>query len=218
MSNVLVIDDHPIVRDGLRHLLKHRPGTQVIAEAETIEQALEQAQALGPDLIVLDVTLAGENALDALPQLLALAPQAKVLVLSIHDDPCYVRQALAAGASGYLLKEAADCELLDALAAVEAGGRYMPPKLGWRVVEADERERHERETDPLTPRERAVVELLAYGYTSAEIGDQLGCSKRTIESHRAHLMHKLSLCTRAQLTRYAFDHGLARQPGRRISA
>jgi len=208
MSTVLVVDDHPIVRDGLRLLLRQHPGIDTVADAATTSKALEQARALQPALIVLDVGLGDENGLDALPALRAAAPDAKVLVLSIHDHPSYVRQALTAGANAYLLKDAADQELLTAISAIETGQRYIEPQLGAHVVAADERERIDRDTDTLTNREHQVLQLLALGNTNQETAHQLGLSVRTVESHRAHLMHKLNLTTRAQLIHHSLTHGL----------
>jgi DNA-binding NarL/FixJ family response regulator len=208
MSTALVVDDHPIVRDGIRLLLQQRRGIDTITEAATTSEALEQARKLQPGLIVLDVGLRDENGLDVLPALRAAAPQAKVLVLSIHDDPSYVRQALAAGADAYLLKDSADRDLLTAISTIEAGERYIEPQLGARVVEADERERIHRDTDTLTNREHQVLQLLALGNTNHEIAHQLGLSVRTVESHRTHLMHKLDLTTRADIIRYALNEGL----------
>jgi two-component system response regulator NreC len=208
MSTALVVDDHPIVRDGLRLLLQQHPEIDSVAEAATSQEALEQTRSLQPGLIVLDVGLGDENGLDMLPALRAVAPEAKVLVLSIHDDPCYVRQALAAGANAYLLKDTADRELLTAISVIENGQRYIEPQLGASVVEADERDRIERETDTLTTREHEILQLLALGNTNQEIARQLGLSTRTIESHRYRLMRKLGLKSRADLIRHALDHGL----------
>ncbi len=136
------------------------------------------------------------------------APEAKVLVLSMQDDPHYVREAFAAGAAGYILKEAADTDVVAAVREVAAGGRYVHPALGARMVAADAEERKQAEADPLSDRERDVLRLLALGHTNQEIAGMLYISVRTAETHRAHIMQKLRLTTRAELVRYALAHGL----------
>jgi DNA-binding NarL/FixJ family response regulator len=150
----------------------------------------------------------GETGIHALPRILEAAPDAKVLVLSMHDDPAYVREAFAGGASGYVLKEAADSELVSALRQVSDGGRYVNPELGARLVAAEAEARREAESDPLTDREREVMRLLALGHTNQEIAKMLYISVRTAETHRAHIMQKLRLSSRAELVRYALAHGL----------
>jgi two-component system response regulator NreC len=142
------------------------------------------------------------------PSLLKESPETKVLVLSMQDDPRYVREAFAAGASGYVLKEAADAELVAAVREVAGGGSYVNPELGARLVAADVKARAEAEADPLTDREREVLRLLALGHTNQEIAKLIYVSVRTAETHRAHIMQKLRLETRASLVRYALAHGL----------
>jgi len=135
-------------------------------------------------------------------------PDAKVLVLSMQDDPRYVREAFEAGARGYVLKEAADTDVVDAVRAVASGERYVHPSLGARLVAAEAEERKRAESDPLSEREREVLRLLALGHTNQEIAALLYISVRTAETHRAHIMQKLGLASRAELVRYALDHGL----------
>ena len=149
----------------------------------------------------------GEGGIDALPKLLHEAPDAKVLVLSMQDDPQYVREAFAAGAKGYVLKEAADADVVDAIRQVAAGGSYVHPTLGARMVAAEAAARAAAEADTLSEREREVLRLLALGHTNQEIAKQLFISVRTAETHRAHIMRKLGLETRAELVRYALEHG-----------
>jgi two-component system response regulator NreC len=179
-----------------------------VGEAGNAKDAIFRARALKPDVILLDVVMPGESGIDALPQLQKESPATRVLVLSMQDDPSYVREAFAAGASGYVLKEAADEEVVAAVREVAGGGRYVHPTLGVRLIEAEAAERAAAEADPLSDREREVLRLLALGHTNQEIAQQLYISVRTAESHRAHIMQKLRLGTRAELVRYALSHGL----------
>jgi DNA-binding NarL/FixJ family response regulator len=150
----------------------------------------------------------GESGIDVLPQLQKESPDTKVLVLSMQDDPSYVREAFGAGASGYVLKEAADEEVVSAIRQVAGGGSYVHPALGARLVAAQAAEQAAAEADPLSDREREILRLLALGHTNQEIAQQLYISVRTAESHRAHIMQKLRLTTRAELVRYALSRGL----------
>jgi two-component system response regulator NreC len=156
----------------------------------------------------MDVVMPGGSGIDVTPRLLHEEPGARVLVLSMQDDPSYVRQAFAAGAAGYVLKEAADAELVAAVREVASGGRYVNPALGARLVSAEAEERERAEADPLSDREREVLRLLALGHTNQEIAKMLYISVRTAETHRAHIMQKLGLQTRAELVRHAIDRGL----------
>src|SRR5205823_7169663 len=158
-----------------------------------------------PDVVLMDVVMPDQSGIEVVPQLLHELPEAKVLVLSMQDDARYVREAFEAGASGYVLKEAADTELVAAVREVAAGGRYVHPTLGARLVAADAAERKRAAADPLSDRERDVLRLLALGHTNQEIADQLYISVRTAETHRAHIMRKLDLTTRAELVRYALE-------------
>jgi len=203
----LVVDDHAVVRAGIRLLLEREEDIEVVGEAGNAQDAVFDVRALRPDVVLLDVVMPGESGIEALPKLLHEAPGAKVLVLSMQDDPNYVREAFAAGASGYVLKEAVDTEVVDAIRQVAAGGRYVHPVLGARMVAADAAAQAEAEADPLSDREREVLKLLALGHTNQEIAKQLYISVRTAETHRAHIMRKLRLETRAELVRYAIEHG-----------
>jgi two-component system response regulator NreC len=205
---VLVVDDHAVVRSGLRLLLEREDDIECAGEAESAASAVRDARYLQPDVVVLDVTMPGQSGIDALPALREAAPDAKVLVLSMHDDPRYVREAFAAGALGYVLKEAADTEIVAAVREVSSGGRYVHPTLGARLVQEESEERARAESDPLSEREREVLRLLALGHTNQEIAKLLFISVRTAETHRAHIMRKLRLSTRADLVRYALANGL----------
>jgi two-component system response regulator NreC len=208
LISVVLVDDHAVVRSGIRLLLDGQDEIEVIGEAGNAKDALFRARALKPDVILLDVVMPGESGIEVLPRLLEASPETKVLVLSMQDDPSYVREAFAAGAHGYVLKEAVDDEVVSAVREIARGGRYVHPTLGARMVTADAEERAAAEADPLSEREGEVLRLLALGHTNQEIAELLYISVRTAESHRAHIMQKLRLATRAELVRYALAHGL----------
>ena len=208
MIRILVVDDHAVVRSGLKLLLSAEPDLEVVGEAGNARDAVFEVRAQKPDVVLLDVVMPGESGIEAVPKLLHESPETKVLVLSMQDDPNYVREAFAAGASGYVLKEAADAEVVDAIRQVADGGSYVHPVLGARMVAADAQAKAAAAADPLSDREREVLTLLALGHTNQEIAKQLYISVRTAETHRAHIMRKLGLETRAALVRYAIAHGL----------
>ncbi len=205
---VLVVDDHAVVRTGLRRILDAEQDIETVGEAPNAERALYEALELKPDVVLLDVVMPGKSGIEAMPSLLKALPDTKVLVLSMQDDPRYVREAFEAGASGYVLKEAADTEVVDAVRAVARGERYVHPALGARLIAAESEERKRAASDPLSEREREVLRLLALGHTNQEIAAQLYISVRTAETHRAHIMRKLGLASRAELVRYALDNGM----------
>jgi len=208
MIRAVVVDDHAVVRSGIKLLLDREDDIEVVGEAGNAKDAIFRARALKPDVILLDVVMPGESGIEALPKLLHEAPEAKVLVLSMQDDPSYVREAFSAGASGYLLKEAADSDLVAAVREVAAGRRYVHPALGARLAAAEAEAEARAAADPLSDREREVLRLLALGHTNQEIAKMLFISVRTAETHRAHIMQKLRLTTRAELVRYALQQGL----------
>jgi two-component system, NarL family, response regulator NreC len=208
MTRVLIVDDHAVVRSGLRMLLEAQEDIEVVGEAGDVREAIFEARAQKPDVILMDVVMPGASGIEGAPDVLKEAPGAKLLVLSMQDDPHYVREAFAAGASGYVLKEAADTEVVGAVREVAAGGRYVHPALGARLATAEAEERKRAEEDPLSEREREVLRLLALGHTNQEIAKMLYISVRTAETHRAHIMQKLRLTTRAELVRYALAQGL----------
>jgi len=205
---ILIVDDHAVVRKGLRLVLEAEDDLEPVGEAGSGREAIFQARALKPDVILLDVVMPGESGIEVLPKLKHEAPDAKVLVLSMQDDPRYVREAFARGASGFVLKEAADAEVVGAVREIAAGGEYVHPVLGARMVAAEAHARAAALADPLSDREREVLRLLALGHTNQEIAKQLYISVRTAETHRAHIMQKLGLSTRAELVRHAIAHGL----------
>src|SRR5437763_7292423 len=208
MIRVLIVDDHAVVRSGLRHVLDAEDGIEVVGEAGDAQHAVFETRAKKPDVVLMDVVMPGRSGIEAIPDVLHDAPDAKVLILSMQDDPRYVREAFEAGAAGYVLKEAADTDVVAAVREVAAGGRYVHPTLGARLVAADAEERKRVALDPLSDRERGVLRLLALGHTNQEIAEQLYISVRTAETHRAHIMQKLRLTTRAELVRYALAPGL----------
>lgn len=204
---VLIVDDHAVVRTGLRLLLEREKDLEVVGEAGSADEGVRAARLEKPDVVLLDVVMPGRSGIDVCDEVVQ-ASKGRVLVLSMQDDPTYVRAAFAAGASGYMLKEAADAELVQAVREVAAGGRYVHPTLGARLAQAEVEAARRAANDPLSEREREVLRLLALGHTNQEIARALFISVRTAETHRAHIMQKLGLGTRAELVRYALANGL----------
>jgi two-component system response regulator NreC len=211
---VLIVDDHTVVRAGLRLLLDAEDDIETVGEAGDAREAIFEARSTKPDVVLMDVVLGDRSGIDVTPELIREQPQARVLVLSMQDDPRYVREAFAAGAHGYVLKEAADTELVTAVREVARGGSYVHPALGARIAAADAAAANAAQHDPLSDREREVLRLLALGHTNQEIAEMLFISVRTAETHRAHIMQKLRLETRAELVRYALAKGLLGEPER----
>ena len=209
MITVLIVDDHAVLRAGLKLLLDREDDLETVGEAADARNAVFLTRRHKPGVILLDVTMPGRSGLDVLPELLNESPESRALILSMEDDPSYVRQAFAAGASGYMLKEAADAELVDAVRRVAAGEQYVHPALGARLVSPAA---GAVDQDELSDREREVLTQLAHGHTNHEIAERLVVSVRTVESHRAHIMSKLRLSTRAELVSYALQHGLLKRP------
>jgi two-component system, NarL family, response regulator NreC len=205
---VVLVDDHAILRAGLRRVLDAEPDIEVVGEAESADRAVFEALSARPDVVVMDLVMPGKSGIEGMPAVLQAVPEAKVLVLSMQDDPRYVREAFEVGAAGYVLKEAADTEVVGAVRAVASGDRYVHPTLGARLVAAEAEERKRAEADPLSEREREVLRLLALGHTNQEIAKMLYISVRTAETHRAHIMQKLRLSSRAELVRHALENGL----------
>jgi DNA-binding NarL/FixJ family response regulator len=204
MIRVLVTDDHNILRTGVAALLEREHDMTAVGEAATAEQAVIKARALQPDVILLDVVMPRKSGFDALPELRRVAPEARVIMLSMQTNPSSIRQALISGAAGYVAKHASDTDLLDAIRRVASGSRYVDPELGGDLVVSDAAAL----TEPLSQRERDVLFLLALGYTNQEIAAMLYISVRTVETHRAHIMRKLDLNTRSELVLYALANGL----------
>ena len=205
---VLIVDDHAVVRSGLHLLLDAEDDIDVVAEAGDVKTAVFEAREKKPDVVLMDVVMPGQSGIEGVPLVLKEAPDSRVLVLSMQDDPRYVREAFSAGASGYVLKEAADAEVVSAVREVAGGGRYLHPALGAQLVSAEAEAKAREEADPLSEREREVMRLLALGHTNQEIAKMLYISVRTAETHRAHIMQKLRLSTRAELVHYAIEQRL----------
>jgi two-component system response regulator NreC len=205
---VVVADDHAVVRKGLRMLVDAEPDLRVVAEAGDVPEALRLTRAHRPRVLVLDLNMPGGSSLEAIPLAADGAEGTAVVVLTMQDDPSFARQALQAGARGFVLKEAADDELLTAIRLAAAGETYLNPRLGARL--ATEPRAPEGPPDHLSDREAEVLGLIALGHTNGEIGKQLYLSIRTVETHRAHIQQKLRLSSRAELVRYALEHDLVR--------
>jgi two-component system response regulator NreC len=206
----LIVDDHAILRSGLRLLIENQGEYSVVGEAGNGADALRQARELQPDLILLDVNMPDMDGLTALPKLRAEAPQSRVLILTMHDDAAYLRQALEAGAAGYVLKNAVDQELLLAIRAVLRGETYVHSAMTQKLMDILHAPREPEQADPwaaLSERELAVMRLVALGYTNSEIAEELFLSVKTVETYRARGMEKLNLETRAQLVQSALKYG-----------
>ena len=198
---IVVADDHTVVRGGLRRLLDAEPDFAVVAEAGDVDSTIEAVAAHRPGVLVLDLHMPGGGSLPALPALRAASPGTAVLVLTMQDDPGFAREAMQRGARGYVLKEAEEAELIQAVRAVAAGGTYLQPEIGARLLT-------DAPASPLTQREREVLRLLALGHTNAQVAERLHLSVRTVETHRANLQGKLGVSGRAELVRHAFERGL----------
>jgi DNA-binding NarL/FixJ family response regulator len=204
MIRVLIVDDHELLRAGLRSRLESESGITTVGEADTAERAITKARTLQPDVILLDLLLPRKSGYDAIPELARVAPRAKVLVISSQAAPSSVRRVLSAGAAGYLPKRVSDRELVTAIRHVAGGGGYVDPDLGAKLVVPN----GHPALEPLSERERDIVPLLALGHTNQEIGEKLFISVRTVDTHRAHIMEKLQLHTRAELVMFALAYGV----------
>jgi two-component system response regulator NreC len=203
---VVIADDHAVVRSGLRMLLDAEDEFAVVAEAGDVESAKRYTRAHRPDVLILDLNMPGEPSLPAIPEIRQELPDTQIVVLTMQNDPAFAREALRTGAVGYVLKEAADTELVQAVRLAAEGRTYLNPELGARL--ASEPRDVDGPPDDLTDREVEVLRLIALGHTNAEIGKQLYLSVRTVESHRAHIQQKLRRTSRAELVRYALENGL----------
>ena len=210
IMQILVVDDHAILRSGLRLLIDAQPTLNVAGEAGSGADAVAQARTLQPDLILLDLSMPDGDGLSIIGTLRAVAPHARILILTMHDDTSHLRQALDAGASGYVLKNAVDQELLMAIRAVRRGETYVHSAMTQKLVEALTQPATANPADPwaeLSEREFEVMKLVALGYTNAEIAQEIHLSVKTVESYRSRGLVKLGLETRAQLVQSALQHG-----------
>lgn len=201
---IVIADDHAIVRRGLRQLLDGEAGFDVVAEAEDVDSARRYLRGHRPDVLVLDLNMPGEPSIEAIPTLREEFPDTQIVVLTMQNEPAYARTALSAGVLGYVLKESADAELVEAIRAAVAGQHYLNPRLGAKVAA----EPPPGPPDGLSERELEILRLIALGYTNSQVADELFLSVRTVETHRAHIQQKLGLSDRAELVRYALDRKL----------
>jgi DNA-binding NarL/FixJ family response regulator len=207
MIKILLADDHALVRHGFRMILAAQPDMEVAGEASNGREAIELAQKLKPDVVVMDVTMPELNGIEATRRLIEISPRTRVLALSMHKDAVYVREILRAGARGYLLKDSADTDLLAAVRAVAKGEGYLSPAVSDAVL-SDYRRHVTDPLDLLTSREREVLQLIAEGKTNKEIATSLNLSVYTVEAHRGRLMEKLNLHSTGELVRFAVRSGL----------
>jgi two-component system response regulator NreC len=201
---IVLADDHAVVRSGLKLVLDNEPAFEVVAEASDVESARRYVRGHHPAVLVLDLNMPGGSSLEAIPAIREESPQTQIVVLTMQAEPAFARQALSTGALAYVLKEAADDELVEAVRRAAAGETYLNPTLGARVA----KEPPPGPPDDLSPREVDVLRLIALGHTNAEIAEQLFLSVRTVETHRSHVQQKLRLSGRAELVAYALDRGL----------
>jgi DNA-binding NarL/FixJ family response regulator len=207
-ARILVADDHGIVRAGIRLLLERQPDLDVVAEASDGIEAIEQALSTRPSLCILDVSMPRMTGLQAAREIRSHLPDTRVLMLSMHDDEHYLFDALKAGASGYVLKHAADQDLVGAVRAVVRGEAFLTNAAQRSIIRQWMADGSQGPTDPLTPREEEVVKLIAEAHTNAQIADVLHLSEKTVESHRANVLRKLGMRDRVELVRYAIRRGL----------
>jgi DNA-binding NarL/FixJ family response regulator len=203
---VILVDDHAVLRAGLRMLIDSQPDMQIVGEAASTKEALPLIRQLRPDVISLDLSMPGGGGMSLLEQLKETNLPTRVLILTMHDDPAYFRSAVAAGAAGYVVKTAADSELLTAIRAVHGGRLFISMPNGGS--EALLRAAQEAPNNTLSDREQQVLQMLAEGYTNKEIGAKLDLSVKTIETYRARVASKLQLRTRADIVRYALENGM----------
>jgi two-component system, NarL family, response regulator NreC len=203
-TTIVLADDHAVVRSALRMLLEAEAGFEVVAEAGTADDAARYVLGHKPTILILDLNMPGRSSLEAIPDIRAASPATEIVVLTMQNESAFARRALQAGVRGYVLKEAADTELVQAVRSAAAGQTYLQPALGARMAAEPDAE----PADALSPREREVLRLIALGHTNAEIAEQLFLSIRTVETHRAHIQQKLGISGRAELVRYALGHEL----------
>lgn len=204
---IVIADDHRVVRTGLRLLLESEPGFSVLAEADDVASARRYVAAHRPRVLILDLNMPGEPSLEAIPGLREGSPETEIVVLTMQDDPAFAREALKAGALGFVLKGAAEDELIEAVKSADAGDPYLNPQLGARLAVNPE----PSAPDGLDESQLELLRLVALGHTNTEIGEQLFMSGRTVEAHRSRLQRELGLDTRAEVVRYALDHGLLKR-------
>lgn len=202
---IVIADDHPVVRSGLRTVLDGQKDMEVVGEAADIEEAVRKVNAFKPDVLLLDLMMPGGPAVEAIPELRSKSDNTRILVLTMQSEPAHARAALRDGASGYILKEAPAGTLIEAVRRVASDGTYVDPTVGARLAREPE---FEGPPDGLSSREAEILGLVALGLTNQEIADKLFISVRTVEAHRTHIQQKMTFNSRSELVRYALDHGL----------
>jgi len=209
-TRILIADDHAIVRTGLRALLKGEAGMELIGEASGGEEALRLVENLNPDILVLDLSMPDMDGIQVTKRVHATAPDVRILILTVHEDEALLREAIRAGAAGYILKHAAEEELISAINMVQMGDIYVHPKLVRSLLVAPQKliPTSPQPEELLTPRELDVLNCIVQGYTNRQIAEELSLSVRTVEGYRANMTEKLGLHSRAELVRYAREHGL----------
>jgi two-component system, NarL family, response regulator NreC len=200
---IVLADDHAVVRSALRMLLDAEPGLEVVAEAGDVDSAIRYVRGHRPQVLILDLNMPGRASLDALPDIATASPETRIVVLTMQSEPAFAREAMQAGVLGYILKEAADAELVKAVRLAADGHTYLQPDLGARLAAEPS-----GPPDDLSARELEILRLIALGHTNAEIADHLVISVRTVESHRAHIQQKLRVTKRSELVRYALERGM----------
>jgi two-component system response regulator NreC len=201
--SIVLADDHTVVRKALRILLEEEPGFEVVAEADDADAAIRYLRGHKPAVLILDLNMPGRPSLEAIPDMREASPETQIVVLTMQKEPAFARQALQLGVLGYVLKEAADDELVQAVRSAAAGETYLQPALGAKLAAEPE-----TPASDLSERETDVLRLIALGHTNAEIAEQLYISVRTVETHRAHIQQKLGVSSRAELVRSALSRGL----------
>lgn len=212
---ILLADDHAVLRAGLGALLSREPDMEVVGEAASGAEAVQKAEALQPDVVLLDISMPGMDGLEATAQIKRRCARTRVLILTMHEDRRYLLPALRAGAAGYVVKRAADAELIGAIRAIQRGEAFLHPTMARFLVDeyAGQKATGAAEGQPLSDREAEVLRLIAEGLSYKEMADRLGISVKTVETYRERIKEKLNLASRAELVRYALERGLLR-PGR----
>jgi DNA-binding NarL/FixJ family response regulator len=209
MIRVLLADDHAVVRDGLRALLEAQPGIEVVGDVANGREAVREAQKLRPDVIVMDIAMPDLNGIEATLQIQEIAASARILILSMHSTTEHIFRALQAGARGYVLKDSAGVEVVEAVRAVNAGRRYLSQKIAAAVIDDYTAERHRTSPlESLSRRERQILQLIAEGKTSAEVGAMLFLSPKTVDTYRSRMMHKLGIGDLPNLVKFAIQNGI----------
>lgn len=211
-TRILVADDHTLVRAGLKLILSAQPDFELVGEAATGKETIARARELRPDVLLLDIGMPGMNGLEAAMAIRKELPDIRIVVLTMYDDEAYLQQFLQIGAAGYVMKQAADTELVSAIRAVQRGESFIHPSLTGHLIDLylkqSQPQPAEKQHPDLSPRETEVLRLVALGYSAQQIATELGISVSTVETHRTHVSEKLDLHGRAQLVRYALNAGL----------